>query len=320
MRNRLIITILSVCCVVGSLQAVNLDPLHSLIFLPKPGSTIPVSQPIIAGIMVNQNSKPLKDKPVTVYVDGQKVGTVKTNKNGVWSYTLRATQTLSDGCHCAQAYVMLAESNRAWSQAANFTVHTNCIRYKSGNVSAANSAIVFPFEGSYINTTTPIVVGCLLDSEFSPVSGQTVTVKIDNATIGSPTSDNNGIFSYMASSLSDATHMADAHCVQSSVDLATVNFTIDTVAPSAPTITAPAENETVDTSLVTVGGTTEPDAIVTTFMDGDTYGDISYADGSGTWSFEYELDNGAHSVTAQATDLAGNISSLSSERNFTVDV
>lgn len=322
MKKIFALKLLVACCIIGSLRAVTLDPLNSLIFLPKPGCTVTISRPIIGGVMIDQNKKPLKNKVVVVYIDNQKVAIVKTNKNGVWSHKLNSAQALSDGSHFAQAYIKIANNNDAWAQGTIFTVQT--VRegqhlYKSGNVSAANSAIVFPFDGSHINIATPIVVGNLLDSGFNAVSGETVTLKIDSSTVASPTSDSNGIFSYMTSSLSDAAHAADVHCVQSSVDLTASGFVIDTVSPSAPTITAPTENETVTTNLVTISGTSEPDATVTTFMDGDPYGDVNYADGSGNWSVEYELSNSAHTVTAQASDLANNTGSVSAERHFTVN-
>lgn len=321
MKKTVLLSMFVTCSLIGSLQAVTLEPLHSLIFLPKPGATVPVTQPIIAGIMIDQNQKPLKNKQVTVYVDGYKVGMVKTNKNGVWSYKLNRTQALSNGSHFSQAYITL-NSNNYWARGTIFSVHATRDDqnvYKSGNVSAANSAIVFPFENSPINTATPIVVVNLLDAGFNAVSGETVTLKIDSATVASPTSDSNGMASHMVTSLSDAAHTADAHCVQTSLDLTTINFSIDTVAPAAPTIMAPTENETVTTTLVTVSGTTQADATITTFMDGDTYGDISYADGSGNWSIEYELSNDAHSVTAQSSDLASNTGDVSAERHFTVN-
>lgn len=320
MNNISFLKTVALCSAIGSLQAVTINHLNSLIFLPKPGSIVAIAQPIIAGIMVNQQQKPLKHKQVTVYVDSQKVGMVQTNKDGIWSYKLNASQKLKDGSHFAQAYITLGTSTY-WSQGTIFSVHATRDGqniYKSGNVSAANSAIVFPFEGSDVNTATPVMVVSLLDSSFNAVSGETVTLKLDNSTLASPTSDSNGMASYTTSSLSDTTHAADAHCVQTSLDLTTINFTIDTIAPAAPTITAPTQNQTITTSLVTISGTTESNATITTFMDADTYGDVSYADESGNWSIEYELSNGAHSVTAQASDLAGNTGAVSAVRDFTV--
>ena len=65
-----------------------------------------------------------------------------------------------------------------------------------------------------------------------------------------------------------------------------------------------------------VSGLSEPCATITTFLDADSYGQISYADESGSWSTQYEVEDGDHVVTARATDLAGNQSLVSIARLF----
>lgn len=320
MKNIALKLALALVCITN-IPAHAIDILNSLIVAPRPGATVATATPVVAGVMRNDNHKPIKNKPVAIYIDGRLVATVPTNKYGVWSYALSNGQALADGCHCIQASVAQSPTNVSWVKGTVFGVHVTRVPHKSGNVSAANSIINFPFDGGYINDTTPTVIGTLLDASYQPVSGETVTVKIDSSTVGSPVSDSNGVFSYgLSSALSEASHAVDAHCVQSSVDLTTNTFTVDVTAPAAPTISAPTQNSTVTSNPVVVSGTTESGATITTFMDGDIYGDISYADGSGNWSIEYELSNGAHSVTAQASDLANNTSSVSGARSFTVSV
>lgn len=319
MKN-IILKSLIACLFVSHAQAA-VDTINSLIVTPRAESSVATHTPVIAGIMRNNQHKPIKNKPVTIFVDNRKVATVPTNKYGVFSYKLVNAQALDDGCHLVQACVAQSPTNISWGKGSIFQVQARTSNTtKSGNVSAANSSISFPFDGSYINATTPTVIGSLLDSNFSPVAGETVQVKIDSTTVGSPTSDSNGIFSYgLATPLTESSHTVDAHCVQSSVNLTTNNFTIDVTPPAAPTMSAPTENQTVTNSLVTVSGTTEAFASITTYMDGSIYGDMSYADGSGNWSLEYDLVNGAHSVTAEASDLANNTGSVSAARNFTVN-
>ena len=107
--------------------------------------------------------------------------------------------------------------------------------------------------------------------------------------------------------------------MQSNVDLTTNDFIVDTVAPDAPVIVYPANGDTVTSSTVIITGTTESFATITTFVDGDTFGDVTYADEYGNWSIEYDgLSNGSHSVNAQATDLANNTSVVSATTSFTV--
>jgi hypothetical protein len=301
---------------------ITVDHMNSLVVVPNLADTIIVDGPLVIGFANDGTGKGLKNKPVSVYIDRRKVATVPTNKYGVWSYMLNSSQTLDNGAHLAQAYVSLAANNNIWTQATMFYIDAACMRtqVRSGNVNAANSAINFPFDGADINTSTPTIVGSLEDSNNNPVSGESVQVKINGVTVATVTSDSNGVFSYqLSNALDDGNYTVGAHCVQSNVDLTTNGFTVDTTPPAAPTITFPSNNGTVNSSTVIVTGTTEANATITTFMDGDTFGVICYADEYGNWSNEYDgLANGSHSVTAQATDLAENNGPVSSATNFTV--
>ncbi len=285
------------------------------------GLTVATATPVLSGIMLDNNQKPLRYKRVSVYVDGRLVALITTNGDGVWSYRLTHQQALHDGVHIVQASVRTSATTEFWGRCSFFIVYAYCNAYRSGNVDASDSFINFPSNGCYVNTRTPVITGSLLNSSFHPVSGETVTITIDGTTIGSPTSDSNGIFSYtITTSLTEASHVVAAHCVQSNVDLTSNTFTVDVTPPVAPTVTSPTQNSIILslTGAVTVSGTTEPNATVTVFMDGNVDGDISYADGSGNWSIDYTLTLGAHSLTAQATDLANNNGPLCATRNFTL--
>lgn len=299
-----------------------LDPLNSLVASPTLNDTVVVQGPLVIGIVNDIYGKAVKNKKVTVYVNKRKVGVVYTNKYGVWSYMLNSGQSLQDGVYIVQAYVQIGTGNNVWTQATLFNVQASRTPtpVRSGNVNAANSAINFPYEGAYINTSTPTVAGSLVDSNYNVVVGETVNISINGVNVATVTSDGNGVFSYqLSAALSDGSYTVGAHCVQTNVNLTTNNFVIDTVAPDAPVIGYPAANDTVTSSTVIVTGTTEPNATITTFMDGDTFGAVCYADGNGNWSNEYDgLANGAHSVTAQASDLAGNTGSVSAATDFTV--
>lgn len=306
---------------IASLQTSN----HSLIIAPRVGSTITRGQPIIIGIMNDAKKKPLKNNVVTIYANPHGVthqlGSVVTNKLGVWSYRPNNNQTFVDGQHYIQASVQPPGSALLWAQGTLFTVQLSdkLSFYKFGNVSAANSSIDFPFDGSDINTPTPTIVGCLLDAHNHPVSGETVDLSVDGSSVGTATSDSNGVFSFgLSSVLVDGSHTVAAHCVQSAVDLTSISFTIDTVAPAAPVITAPSNGSTVTTNTFTVTGTSESYATITTYLDSDPYGEVCYADTIGAWSIDYTADNGAHTIAAQAADLAENEGPVSSTINFTV--
>lgn len=312
--------IIAVSLLVSTLQAVQLDSLNSLVASPRLNDVIIVSGPVVIGLINDTNGKPVKNKVVSLYIDKRKVGIVSTNKYGVWSYTMNANQQLQNGVHLAEACVTLASGNIVWTQATMFFVDASRrpSGQRSGTVNVDNSSINFPF--GYVNTSTPTIVGSLLDSGFNPVVGQTVKVKINGIIIATVTSDSNGVFSYqVTSTLADGDYTVGVHCVQSNVDLTTNDFIVDTVAPAAPVIVYPANGDTVTSSTVIISGTTEPFATITTFVDGDTFGDITYADPYGNWSIEYDgLSNGSHLVNAQATDLANNTGPVSATTTFTV--
>lgn len=304
-------------------QADCIDSQRSIIIAPRIGAVVKTESPVIIGIVKNTQQKPVIKKPISVYIDNAKVANVLTDANGVWSYRLSPTQALSNGVyHTAQAALQSSSTSTFWIQGTMFLVDIENARYLRavGNVNTANSEINFPIDGGAINTATPTIIGTLLDQNFNPVAGETVAVYVDSSLVGTVSSNSNGVFSFaISSALSDAVHTMSVHCVESSVDLSALSFTIDTVAPVVPVITLPAILGTVSTTF-TVTGISEPYAIIQTFLDNDTYGQITYADEIGAWSIDYSADPGMHTITAQATDLAGNQSDVTASRLFTVSL
>ena len=102
-------------------------------------------------------------------------------------------------------------------------------------------------------------------------------------------------------------------------------MTVDTAAPSSPAIAAFSSDSgtvgdgiTADSTL-TLTGTAEANSTVKVY-DGATLLGQTTADGSGAWSYTTAaLANGTHSLTATATDAAGNTSAASATLNVTVD-
>jgi hypothetical protein len=101
--------------------------------------------------------------------------------------------------------------------------------------------------------------------------------------------------------------------------VARLDFTLDTISPSAPTIDLDAGSDTgaSDTDNVTrdttpsLSGTAEANATVTVY-NGPTLLGSTTASGAGPWSLTTEdLATGVHAFTATATDAAGNESAPS---------
>ena len=96
-----------------------------------------------------------------------------------------------------------------------------------------------------------------------------------------------------------------------------LSVTIDTAAPVVPSIASySTDSGTVGDGItndntLTLTGTAEANATVKVY-DGATLLGSATADGSGNWSYTTAaLANGAHSLTATATDVAGNTSAAS---------
>ncbi len=90
-------------------------------------------------------------------------------------------------------------------------------------------------------------------------------------------------------------------------------FTIDNTAPAAPVITSPSAGASMPVGEpIVVSGTAEPGSTVTVTIGGTTL--TTTADPSGTFSvgFPGPFDAGDYTVTATATDAAGNVSAPTS--------
>ena len=101
--------------------------------------------------------------------------------------------------------------------------------------------------------------------------------------------------------------------------------TVDTAAPVAPTIASystdsgTAGDGITNDNTLTLTGTAEANATVKVY-DGATLLGTVTANGTGAWSYTTAaLANGAHSLTATATDAAGNTSAASTALAVTVD-
>lgn len=95
-----------------------------------------------------------------------------------------------------------------------------------------------------------------------------------------------------------------------------VSNVIDTAAPDAPVITT--SGNTTDDTTPTIEGTAEAGTIVTLHEGSTSLGSVQ-ADSNGKWSITTsEIANGLHTLTAKATDAAGNTSHKSNEIAITI--
>src|SRR4029077_2250794 len=157
------------------------------------------------------------------------------------------------------------------------------------------------------------------------------TVKVfDGATLlGSVAADGTGAWSYTTAALANGAHSLTATATDAagnnSAASAALGVTIDTTAPVAPSITSfSTDSGTVGDGLtndntLTLTGTAEANSTVKVF-DGATLLGSAIANGAGAWSYTTAvLADGAHSLTATATDAAGNTGAASAALSVTID-
>ncbi|WP_158079847.1 Ig-like domain-containing protein [Archangium sp. Cb G35] len=263
--------------------------------LTAPAAVVTTTRPLISG-----TAEP--GSTVAVMVGGSPVGTAMADASGAWSLTL--TSPLGEGAHTATATATDAAGNTSGpSTARTFTVD-----------SEAPAAPVLSAPATLVTTPTPVISG-------TAEPGNTVTLEVDGTPSGTVTADASGNWSFTpASPLLEGTHSATATATDragnTSASSPARTFTVDTVAPAAPVLTAPAA--LVTTSTPAISGTAEAGDMVEVRVDGVPVGTVPVHD-SGTWTLIATLGEGAHTVTATVTDRAGNTSGPSSARTFTVD-
>ncbi|WP_395814992.1 adventurous gliding motility protein AgmC [Archangium minus] len=276
-------------------------PVAPVVVSPGSGSVVNDSTPTITGT-AEANST------VTVIIDGVPVAVVPVDASGAWTYT--PTTPLLDGSHEVKATATDAAGNTSPESAQNSFIVDTAV--------PAVPAVTAPSEGAHVKTPTPVITG-------TAEPGSTVTVIIDGVAAGTVTADAAGNWSYTPTTdLTEGPHTVTATAKDAagntSPESPVRNFTVDTVIPAAPAVTAPGEGAHVKTPTPVITGTAEPHSTVTVIIDGTVVGTVT-ADGSGNWSYTptTSLDDGPHTVKATATDAAGNTSPESSVRNFFVD-
>ncbi|MHB8512506.1 MAG: cupredoxin domain-containing protein [Actinomycetota bacterium] len=95
-------------------------------------------------------------------------------------------------------------------------------------------------------------------------------------------------------------------------------ITDKTTAPSVPSISSPAASSTQSSNTVRVGGASDEGTTVNVIEAGATIG-TAVANSSGIWNVDVDFSNGSHTISAQATDVNGLTSAVSSSTTFSVN-
>ena len=279
---------------------VVLAPPAPVVDTPAAGAVVPTTTPTLGG-----SARP--GASVVITVDGQPFGPAVADAGGRFAYTLAAGEALGQGAHAVTA-----------------------VQTENGVASDASAALSFG-----VDTLPPAVAvtsppdGALLGGAQAPggavtvsgtgEAGATVSVQIGATTVAATWSGATWSASF---GLADGAHTAIATATDAAGNAATASasFTIDTVPPGSPAISAPAPGEAFDAStaaggVVTVSGTADASATVTVTVGAQT---LTAGRAGAAFSATFTLADGAHTASATATDAAGNGSPPASVA-FTLD-
>jgi len=295
--------------------SLDLVPLTASVSAPLGGIDCPPPPPTVTAPTEGETTGPaptfagtaLPNATVEVFVDGASIGTTTADAAGDW--TLAAPTPLAGGPHVVTATQTVAGQVSEPSVAVDFVVDAT---------PPPAPAISAPTDGALLDDATPDITG-------TAEANSTVTVTIDGVVAGTATADAAGTWTFTPSSpLTDGPHTVTATATDAAGNESppsnAVDFTIDSVAPEAPVITSPANGAVTNDTTPDITGTAEPNSTVTVTIDGVVAGTAT-ADAAGTWTFTptTPLTEGPHTVTATATDAAGNVSDASAPVTFTVD-
>jgi hypothetical protein len=237
------------------------------------------------------------------------VGTVvvgATSANGVGAFAV--TLPFADGAHTIHAVALDAAGNRSPpTPDRSFTVDT---------VAPDAPVIQQPAQNATL-TSNPVTI--------SGTGEDAVTIEVwDGATLlGETDTDGTGTWA-LELTLADGTYSVRARAIDLALNVGPfsaprdfeVAAVVDNAPPAVPVLTLPAALSTQSATVV-FKGTAEPGATVTIYEAG-----IPVASGTssgGTFEFAGTMTDGPHTVTATATDPAGNESPHTAARSFTVD-
>lgn len=272
---------------------------------------------------------------ITIYEGQTKLGTVQADGKGNWSFPF--LNSLNDGQHSFTA-VATNVAGKESSASADFVLNIDTAVPDAPTISAVldnEPGVVGAIEnGKSTNDTTPTFNG-------TGEPGSTITVYNNSTILGTAKVDESGAWTFTPSTpLQDGTYAIRVTATDAAGNVSAPSgnftFTVDAKAPDAPTFTAVIDNSDGTNVTVANGGATndatptitgkaEPGALVTLWatLDGNRVElGTATANAQGNWSITpgTPLAEGAYTLSVTATDSAGNVSPVTSEQSFTLDL
>lgn len=266
---------------------------------------------------------------VTVYENGQPVGTVQADATGAWSFTPSAP--LAAGSHTWTATVTDAAGNIS-PASPGFTLIVD--------TTAPTAPVISQAIDDVGTITGPITSGQTTDDTVPRLVGTSepfATVNIYEGTtlVGTGTADGSGSWNILLNTtLTSGAHSFTAQATDAagntSVSSASFSLTIDTAPPALPVLTSilddvgnaatPVANGGItNDAQPTLSGTAEAGSTVKIFDNGVQIGSVTATGGAWSYTPSPALSNGPHTLTFTATDAAGNASAPTAGYTINVD-
>ncbi|TCM17067.1 Ig-like protein group 3 [Novosphingobium sp. PhB165] len=269
---------------------------------------------------------------VTLYDNGALLGTTSANGSGDWVFLPGAA--LTPGSHNFVATATDAAGNvsadsSGWTITVDISVPAVPSIVSAADDHGAIQGLVA--SGGVTDDTLPLFAG-------TAQAGVEVTIVQDGFVVATVTADALGNWTYApTTALGGGPHTLTAFATNAAGTQSALSsdfvIDVDTAGPLPPIILEALDDAGVyqgplfggvsvtDDILPTLSGITEAGATVAILDNGTEIGRVA-ADGLGEWSFTptTALASGAHSFTAIATDVAGNVGTASAAFALTIDV
>ncbi|WP_233871715.1 Ig-like domain-containing protein [Paraburkholderia adhaesiva] len=291
-------------------------------FLQK-GDVTDDSQPTVSGTAQAGST-------VNLYDGSTLIGSATADASGNW--TITPATALTDGTHsltatATNAVGVVSDATGAW----NFVVDTTAPagvtnQVALDDVGAKQGALA---SGDSTDDSTPTLSG-----QAEP--GSTVSVYDNGTLIGTAPVDASGNWSYtpgtplvdgnhaLTTTVTDAAGNSSAMSnppLNLTVDTSNVTVAINTLMDDVGSVTGTIQlNGVTDDTRPTINGSGKAGSTITVY-DGATVLGTTTANSAGSWTFTPtgNLGDGTHSITATATDAAGNVSDATSAFTFSID-
>jgi hypothetical protein len=236
---------------------------------------------------------------VRVFNGATQIGTATTNGGGNWTFT--PSSALPDGTNTITARAVDA----------------------AGNVSGPSTGVSIT-----LDSTAPVSAIGSKPPAHSNSAAAHFTFSADDVAATFECKLDGGAWAACASpqdfsSLSEGDHTFNIRGTDAAGNTEspakTYTWNVDLTAPAIPVVTAPTAGQSVSDTTPTISGTGEPGATITVYVDGSPVGTVT-VDNAGNWTYDVTpaLADGSHTVSIKATDLAGNASTQTPNRSFTV--